>query len=385
MAEKTATRALYSMSFLLNVHIALTVFFNSSLLVSRGVAQEYVGLVYVLGSVANMVILFFSSKILRRFGNYATTIFVGLLQVLLFVGIALFPALTPTLVLFILSFATATFLFFSFDIFLETYTKSEESTGEKRGILLTAINSAFVISPLVAGWFLGDDNFATIYLVSAAFVVPVLFIMHKRFKHFADPQYHTLALANIVRNVFRNQNIRCIFMVQFLLRFFYAAMTIYMPLHLAYLGFPFSQIGIIFSIMLLPFVLLEYPLGKFADTYWGEKELLVVGFVILIGSVALIPFVAATTIVAWAGLLFATRVGAATIEVMNEIYFFKHVGGDDTDTISAFRMVRPVAYILGPAMGSVVLFFTGTAAIFGALAFVLLLGIFASLRLEDTR
>ena len=74
--------------------------------------------------------------------------------------------------------------------------------------------------------------------------------------------------------------------------------------------------------MLLPFVILDFPLGKLSDKI-GEKKMLMAGFLIMTSSVLAIPLMTEPLLWLWAVILFMTRVGAATIESLSESYFFK--------------------------------------------------------------
>ncbi len=51
--------------------------------------------------------------------------------------------------------------------------------------------------------------------------------------------------------------------------------------------------------------------------------MLLAGFAIAAVSTGLMGFMGPSTLAAWAAVLFATRVGAAMVEVMSENYFFK--------------------------------------------------------------
>ena len=126
-----------------------------------------------------------------------------------------------------------------------------------------------------------------------------------------------------------------------------------------------------FAIMLLPFPLFEIPLGKLADRKLGEKEILMTGFIVAGLSTVVI--------------LFISRVGASAIEIMTESYFFKHVDGKDTDTISLFRILRPLGYIIGPLLGGVALIFINIKMIFLIPGFMLLLGVLPAFGIKDTK
>ena len=193
-------------------------------------------------------------------------------------------------------------------------------------------------------------------------------------------------LLRTLLQVFKNRDIRSIFVTQFLLRFFYSWMVIYTPIYLyQHIGFNWSTIGVIFFIMILPFVLLEIPLGRIADKVLGEKEILTVGFIIIAIFCALIGFTESINPAWWAFLLFGTRVGASSVEIMSETYFFKLIDGEDTNLISVFRDMRPLAYIIAPLVTSISLFFVDLQQTFIILAVIVLSGVIFSLAIKDTK
>jgi MFS-type transporter involved in bile tolerance (Atg22 family) len=84
--------------------------------------------------------------------------------------------------------------------------------------------------------------------------------------------------------------------------------------------------------------------------------------------------------------LFATRIGAATIEIMSESHFFKIVKEEDVDEISFFRNTGPASFIVAPLVAIPVLLYTPSFEfIFFALSAILLLGLFITLRLKDVK
>lgn len=171
----------------------------------------------------------------------------------------------------------------------------------------------------------------------------------------------------------------------FLLQFFYAWMVIYTPIYLhTYIGFDWQAIGIIFTIMLFPFAILEAPLGQLADERFGEKEMLTAGFIITAITTALLAFIPNADFWLWAAGLLATRIGASAIEIMNETYFFKKNGENHPDILSLFRMTRPMAYIIAPLIATFLLQFLSYQYLFIVLGGIMLLGLRYSLTLRDT-
>ena len=162
-------------------------------------------------------------------------------------------------------------------------------------------------------------------------------------------------------------------------------MVIYTPIYLnKNMNFTWDKIGIIFTIMLLPFVLLQLPLGRLSDKI-GEKKLLKLGFIIIIISTITLTFINSKNILIWGLILFATRVGASIIEVMNESYFFKQITARDANIISFFRNASPTAYIIAPLIATPFLLFFPFKFIFIFLGIIMTLGIYLSFTLKDTK
>jgi len=175
-------------------------------------------------------------------------------------------------------------------------------------------------------------------------------------------------------------------MVKFFLSFFYAWMTIYTPIYLyRSMGFDWKIIGVIFTIMLTPFVLFELPLGKLADKKLGEKEILNCGIIIISISTMVLSFLTSHAFWIWGLVLFATRVGASAVEIASESYFFKHINAQDSEIISIFRIISPLAYSVAPLMASLALIIIDIRFLFLTLGIFMLLGLKYSLTLKDTR
>jgi MFS family permease len=98
-----------------------------------------------------------------------------------------------------------------------------------------------------------------------------------------------------------------------------------------------------------------------------------------------IAFVTDHNWIIWAGILFLTRVGAATVEVMSDTYFFKKIDAGETSVISFSRMARPMAYIIGPIIATILLTIFDIKGLFIALGLLMLYGLRYSLALVDTK
>lgn len=377
---------LYVLNFIVSFHLFLIVYFNSNFLNGEGFSNRSVSLIYVIGSILSIVGLFLLPKILKQFGNYSTVLTLVVLELGAFWSLAFLDGLTVTTLAFISYLIIYPLILVSFDIFLEGIIKNENTTGSVRGIFLTITNSALIIAPLIAGFLLNGDGFRNLYFIAGAFLIPLFIIIGWYFKGFKDPVYEQIKYRETIQEFKQKKNLRNIFIAQFTLRLFFSFMVIYTPLFLHNtIGFSFSDIGVLFAIMLLPFALFEIPLGKIADRWLGEKEILISGLLITGLSTIAISFMTTPVFIYWAALLFVTRIGASAIEIMTESFFFKHVNGDDADTISLFRMLRPLGYVAGPILGVTALSFMNIQFVFLIPGTIILLGIFSAIQIKDTK
>ena len=377
----------YFFGFLLAFHVALPSYINSSFL-NIFISEKLLGIIYIVASILTILLFFIAPYILQKFGNFRVAVTLVTMEAVALLGLIMGRTTVWVVMAFLLSQIVISFIYFSLDIFLESYSKNS-NTGKIRGTYLTLANLAWIFSPVIAGFILANGEYWKVYLVSLMFLIPILLILIINLRGFKDSAYQATPVLKTFQRVWKNKNIRNIFSASFLLSFFYSWMTIYTPLYLyKYANFSWTQIGIIFGIMLLPFVFIQFPLGKIADEKIGEKEILSLGFVVIAISTFSLFFIPLNSSMwLWACLLFITRIGAASVEVMCDTYFFKKVNNLDTNIISFFRMARPLAYILGPLFASLCLLIMGAreGQLFLILGIILLCGLFFSLNIKDTK
>ncbi len=375
---------LYTIGFIFTFCIAVPSYISSSFL-SHLIGEKYLGLVYVIGSFFIVLIFLVIPRFLRRYGNYKITIVFSIINLLTLSFLTFFNNIYLLVASFIVTGASAAMLGFCLDIFIE-HDSSNSATGNIRGVYLTWLNIAWLISPFLSGVLVGVDDYSRVFFVSTAIMIPVLLMVSYNLKDFKDREYKKFNFIATFKQMWKRIDVRCIMIVYFLLQFFFALMVIYIPIYLnTYIGFDWLTIGKIFTIMLLPFVLLQVSLGKLADQRYGEKEMLSIGFIIMAISVAFIPLLADKNFWIWAILLFTTRIGAAMVQVMSDTYFFKNIGEKDVNFISIYRMSASLAYIVAPALATVFLLRFGLGSLFFLLGFLMLFGLRYSLAIKDTR
>jgi MFS family permease len=378
----------YAAMLLLSLHWSVVTYVNSTFL-EQFTSTEGVGTLYVMGSAITIVAFLFITQILGRLGNYQLTLGLAIAEIIALVVLFVTPYKNVVIPVFVLHHAIVPLLLFNLDVFMEGIIgKRENGTGGKRGLLLTIMSIAGAVAPLLSGFLIGSGSprFYLVYIASALFMLPFLYVIIKHFKSFEDPTYHHINVFASLRHFWKHKNLRFVFCAHFLLQLFFAWMVIYTPLYLAStIGFTWDQIGLIIFFGLLAYVILEYPIGEIADRYLGEKEMMATGFLIMSLATIWLGCITTAALVPWMVTMFLSRVGASLVETTSESYFFKHIKGSDADIIGFFRITRPLAYLIGALFASATLLSVSFGGLFIVLGLVMLLGIPAALMLEDTR
>ncbi|MFA5791457.1 MAG: MFS transporter [Candidatus Paceibacterota bacterium] len=376
-------KIIYLAGFLFSLSIALMAYINSSFL-SSFVDEKLVGIIYSLGSLFLILMLLIIPRIFRKMGGYKFIILITSLNILSILTFVLSKNSWFIILAFILSFTLNTIIIFSLDEFLEIFSK-DSKTGRIRGIYLTITSLAWIFSQLILtfGKTKGSFSFENIYLI-AFFIMILFFILSLlTFKNVTDPKYDKIKTIKFVGKFFKNKNLFRVYSINFLLQFFYSWMVIYTPIYLSvHIGFDWKQIGMIFSIMLLPFVIFPFQLGKYSDII-GERKMLMLGFTISSLATLSLFFIGKPEVSIWAFALFITRIGAATIEIMSDAYFFKHIKPENEEFIGVYRSASPMAYVIGPILASITfLFIPSFNFIYVVLGTLMLYGVYLSSTIE---
>jgi MFS family permease len=381
----TSFKIIYLISVIFTFHTLLTAYSSSSYLEQFGNTTT-IGFAYALGSALSIILFFQLTPILRLVGNTILTVTLSLIAVsaLIALGLGIAP-----LIAFVIFMAINPLLYLSIDIFSESAIGSNEGqTGQKRGLTLSLMATASVLAPLTMGLIAGESNERLAYTYFVAAGVGLLFVsvIYVSFRGFTDPPYPRIQTRAVLRAFFTTPGIRSVVCAHFLLQFFFAWIVIYFPLYLATeLHVPWSTLGIIIAAGLIAYVLFEYPIGILADRFWGEKEMMATGFVVLALSSASIGFLAAVGTIGWMLVMFVSRIGASLVEVTTESYFFKQVRSSDAPLISLFRLTRPVANLTGALTGSLALLALPFPLLFVLLGVLMVPGIILAAFLVDTR
>ncbi len=371
--------------FIYILHAAIPIYSNSSFL-GLFANERTIGFIYMAGAAFSILCFLLAPVVIRRLGNYTMAIILVCLQMAVFYGLIASTSPQSLTIFFILQFGIVSIIGLTLDIFLESYTNNSH-VGAVRGLYTATLNASWVIAPLIGSLIInGTNDYRGTYIASMALLLPLLYLIHRNFPRFKDPNYTHLSPWQLAKHVSSNKNWVKLFFANMILQTFYSWMVVYSPIYLnKTIGFGWEEIGIILVIMLIPFPLIQYPLGRLADKKYGEKEMLAIGFAIMAIATMALSLTTVRSILFWAILLFITRIGAATAEIMMETYFFKTVSPSDSATLGIFRITRPISYFLAPLIMIIGLLFLDERYMFVVIGMMCLIGLYPALTIKDTK
>ncbi len=385
LKRNTTLSTIYIGNLLLSFHYYLIIYVNSSFL-SQFFSNAQLSFLYSGGAALNVILFLMAPRIIRKIGVYHFLLISVALEGIAIGGLIFaHNALSAGFFFTIHQVIVATILL-SLDIFLENATKEEGRTGRMRSLYLTISNATLVISPIIIGLIVSGDNYSSVYTISAILIVPLLLIIISGLRDTnVEPPAHFETWKS-VKGLLRHENVKWVTGAQLILQIFYAWMIIYTPIYLhEYIGFDWKEIGLMFTIMLLPFIIFEIPIGKLADDRYGEKEFMIFGFIVMMLSLFLMPLLVTQSFILWTSVLFLSRVGASFVEITTESYFFKQVVGGDSDWISLFRTTHSLGYIFAPLLATACIAVLPFSFMFTVLGVVVVFGIFCGRNLIDTK
>lgn len=388
MLEQMHPRIILSIgNFFFSIFTALTVYILLPFL-SSFMPEAYAGLVIALGGLIAVIFFPFLPQLVTRYGAQQVALIFALAEMITLFALAVAPGAIPGTLLIVIVVAMQPLISYELDLLLEATTTDKNTVGRVRTIFLTAWNFGALAAPLLLGALLaGSNEYGRIFIAAAAILVPfvVLFAARNLPK---GPQPKLSHMRDTLLCVFHDRDLAAVTFAHFLLYLFYIWAPFYVPVYLhSILGIPWSTLGWMFSIMLVPYILVEYPAGWIADRLLGDKELMFVGFIIAGGALASVSILSVTSpVILILLILIGSRIGSALIESMTEGHFFRRASEQDINSISIFRGIWPLANIIGPIVASLILFFGNYQMLFILTGlFIAITGVTTTLLIKDFR
>ncbi len=347
-------RPIFFAAFFFSVHLALLTYLNSSMLEQFG-TKAFISTIYTAAATLSLLLIIAAPSIIKQLGLARTAVITLFCSAAMLILLSANVSNSSALIFFSIYFSFNSLIGYLFDLFVEHYS-IVQTTGKTRGFYLFVQNIGWVGAPVIAGIIITTYGITAMYTIAGLLVMIALIIIGTTQKSFTDRPYVRTSIKAAFQILNIRTTLRRAITINLLLQLFYAWMVVYSPIYLHHIGFNWKEIGAMLSLMLIPFVIFQYPMGRLADRI-GEPRLMRIG--LLIASIATLAFGIASgrSFIMYAAILFTTRVGASIIEVAVDSYFFKQVTDADTSVVGLYRSVLPVAYIIGPLAGALVLVF----------------------------
>ncbi len=355
---------------------------------STFMSVTYAGLVVAGGALVACLFYPLLPHLVSRYGAQQLALVFAVLEMIVLVALAIAPSAVAAAFLVALMIALQPFLAYQLDLLLEAASAEASTTGRVRALFLTAWNIAALLAPLLIGALLiQGDEYNRVFLAAAGVLIPFVVLFTARKLPKGNPPVLS-RMGDTLRCIMRDRDLAAVTFGHLLLYLFFIWAPLYVPVYLhTELGIPWSELSWIFFVMLVPYVLIQYPSGVIADKFLGDKELMFGGFLLAGVSLAAVSlFTSSTPLVLIALVLVASRAGAALMESMTEIHFFRRVSERDANSISIFRGAWPLANLIAPVVGSLILIFGNYEMLFAITGgFIAIAGVGATLFIKDFR
>ncbi|MFZ1075760.1 MAG: MFS transporter [Minisyncoccia bacterium] len=350
--------------------------------------ETYTGLAIALGGLFALILFPSLPPLVARYGAQRFFLVCAVAEMLALFALATMPGVIASIVFIIVTISLQSFLSYALDLLFEASLTKRSTAGEGRAAFLTMANIGTLAALLLIGKLLGNANaYGSAFLVAAAALVPVLVLFAARELPRGTPPKIS-HLRDSLLAIALDRDFSAVTFGHFVLYLFYMWVSLYIPFYLhSILGLSWSVLGWLLALMLIPHILLEYPAGWIADRFLGDKMLMFAGFLAAGAGLAALSFLTpAASPLLILGILVIARAGTALIESMTEAHFFRRVTDQDINSMSVFRGMSPLAYIVAPLVGSVILSF-GDYHIFFIVtgAFIAIAGGIATLLVRDVR
>jgi MFS family permease len=381
--DKSKIHLISLIAFLMGFGQSLIVYVLSSYFKTIS-GTENIGGFYIISYAIVLLVLLNWHKVIRRIGKARVFILAVLAKVAIVVALVFFPPSYPALAILMLYLICGALEWTSLDIILESYSKDNLS-GRIRGIHLTIFNAGFIFGPFVSTRILDQYGFQGVFVGLLIMNAIVLVFSLVGLSNINQGYKRDLKIGEIIAKVWKRKNILRIFYISIVLEIFFALLVIYTPIYLLDLGYSWDDIGIMFSMMLIPFVLLQIPIGFLADKKWGEKEMIFVSLFVMALSTVWLFNSGKQTLLFWGGILLLTRVGAAALEILRDSYFYKRIDGYDVDMIDLYKATLPVGYIIANFLAFVALLIFPLKSVFLIVVVVVASALIPAFYLKDNR
>lgn len=339
--------------------------------------DAHIGYYYSAAAIVSLLVSLGSTVLLRRYSKVVITKVLLTTLCTIFIGLTLTSTLFHFAAVDMWRVVCVTLFFIILAIFVRDFaTEKELELAEGRFYLFS--NMGWVIGPLAGGILANTfGNGAAFVFASCCYLGLLALFLHQHHKtknpnihHRKEEPKDNGSFWKNFRDFISVKELRQSFIITFGMYFWWSTQAVYMPLALSNLGYSQAIVGLVFSLSIIPLLLLEFHATDGAKKF-GVRRYLAMGFALLSIVLFLFTFAAPSLLIK---LMILVNIGAAFIEPNKEVFFFKAVKPEDQDRFyGIYNASYPMAYIIAPSLGSILLASFGINGIWLGASFVFIL------------
>lgn len=254
---------------------------------------------------------------------------------------------------------------------------TKRNLGEEEGLFYTFSNIGVFFGPLLGGFFASKFGYEITFIMAAIILFcgfGYFYHKHTLQKHSAiisAPRISTTTFIKNIKDNFSNTERVKSYLITLFLMLWFGFRNLYIPLYILSQGYLESTSGLILSLGVIPYILLEIKVGKYAEKK-GIKIPITIGF-LLMGIVLLAIFISPYPILNFV-LLILGNIGASFVEPLQEYSLFRNLSKEDEDRLYGVHMTaNPIGFFLAPAIGVITLAFLPFSYLFLNFGIIMLL------------
>jgi len=301
-----------------------------------------------------------------------------MLEILAIIGIRFTENSGLFAVSFVLFLSAQILISFNFDIFFEHNTL-KESSATARGAVVSLQHIGRMLGPILAAFLAIKFGIKSPYNISLILMIITGITLYFATMKFKDKAHAPASIFKSLNLVLARPAIRKSLTSIILLHIFYALMVTFVPVYLADVkGIGGENLGLLFTIMLTPFVVLGYPIGKHIDSGSSGRRMARYGLLIMAITTLVFPFIDSTSLIIWGCILLLSRIGAVMLETAGEGIFFRSINEEETELLGIMRDMQPIGYFIASLISVITLMIGNIKDIFYIVGFILILGIIST-------
>ena len=321
-------------------------------------SESFVGYFYSAMAIAMAIAGLASSFFYRRFSKM-TILYLALLGGSLLTMFFVF--VNGPYLLFFLEFLRIFILLYvlmTLALMVHDFAK-KNALGRTEGFYFLFNNIGWLFGPIIGGTIARYAGNEPVFVLSGfCLLITLFYLTHqhliKKHPSLASPhskeEKQSANNPNKFKEYIKNKNRIIAYFVSVALISWMAFKAVVIPLFVADSGYGSDTAGLIISLCILPYVLFEMPIGEYADKK-GLRLPIISGFFIMAFFVLAVKI--SPVFYLDAVFLILANIGAAFIEPLHDVYFFKNVEKKDEDALyGVFITADPVGRFLGPALVS---------------------------------